>query len=95
MASYVYEREELKKIRPIGSSRNILNMVIKKKPNDASPSVIKKRIRTAKNIYEIFSAIGYEKIRLTTFTASSIKTFTDDNIKYIKGEKTNKDSSSV
>jgi hypothetical protein len=31
-----------------------------------------------------------KKILLTTFTASFIGTFTDDDIKYIKGEKTDK-----
>jgi hypothetical protein len=78
--------EELKKIHPNKihpnkSSRNILSREIKKKLNDVSSRVIKKRIRTARIIYEIFSVVGYEKIRLTTFTASSIGTFTDDDIK--------------
>lgn len=46
--------EELKKIHQTKSSRNIFSREIKKKLNDVSPSVIKMRIRTARNMRNFF-----------------------------------------
>ncbi|CAB4494712.1 unnamed protein product [Rhizophagus irregularis] len=46
--------KELKKIHQTKSSRNIFSREIKKKLNDVSPSVIKMRIRTARNMRNFF-----------------------------------------
>ncbi|CAG8773492.1 10280_t:CDS:2 [Gigaspora margarita] len=79
-------KELLKKPTPLCSAQNKIVADIKKLlPNNTSINVIKKRIATARKIYDIFSTIGEDKIqRIRNFSVSSIGAFKKDEIEFIK-----------
>ncbi|CAG8688205.1 14275_t:CDS:2, partial [Gigaspora rosea] len=79
-------KELLKIPTPLRTAQNKIVADIKKLlPSDTSINVIKKRIATARKIYDIFSTIGEDKIqRIRNFSASSIGAFKKDEIEFIK-----------
>ncbi|CAG8503572.1 8505_t:CDS:2, partial [Gigaspora margarita] len=79
-------KELLKILTPLRTAQNKIVADIKKLlPSDTSINVIKKRIATARKIYDIFNTIGEDKIqRIRNFSTSSIGAFKKDEIKFIK-----------
>ncbi|CAG8814657.1 14589_t:CDS:2, partial [Gigaspora margarita] len=84
------DAEKLKKLlkilTPLRTAQNKIVADIKKLlPSNTSINVIKKRIATARKIYDIFSTIGEDKIqRIRNFSVSSIGAFKKDEIEFIK-----------